>query len=100
MYCRKSALIKTLISFEVAFCLTQESSEWRAQEKERLYRTGKSCFEEINILIKAILKFCTTNQLFKKCFMQTQQGLQFRKFKSRVSITIALKYLANRRVVW
>ena len=24
----------------------------------------KSCFEDINILIKAFLKFCTTNQLF------------------------------------
>ena len=62
----------------------EEASEWKAQEKERLLREKvapfpalsilmilldkcqiKSYFEDMNILMKAIPKFCTINQHFK-----------------------------------
>ena len=70
-------------SFSSDIC-QEELSECRAQEKERFFPTlsiltilldkgqAKSCFEDMNILMKAILKFCITNQLFK--FTQSKQG--------------------------
>ena len=42
---------------------------WAEREIVLLDKCQTKSFEDMNILIKAILKFCTTNQLFKYNFL-------------------------------